>query len=87
MKLLIPFVLFLSLPYLFRLMLKKGVKRIRYALLTSFLLALTFFILSILFVNEDQFVIGLVMFVLTFIGSYATQYLLYPPLERYVNSD
>ena len=85
MKLLITFFLFLTIPYLFRYILKKDVSRRGFALLTSLILAFTFFLLSVLFVKDDSLIIGIAMFVLILVGGYPTQYLLFPILSKYVN--
>lgn len=85
MEVLIIFGLFLCIPYLFRFIIKKGVSRHCYAMLTSLILALTFFLLSILFVTDDTFLIGTVMFILALIGGYPAQYFLYSIISKYVN--
>ena len=85
MEVLIIFGLFLCIPYLFRFIIKKGVSRHRYAMLTSLILALTFFLLSILFVTDDPFSVGTIMAILSLIGGYPTQYFLYPITSKVVN--
>jgi len=77
--------LFIILPIIFLWLLQARVSRKLFALFTSLLMALTFFLLSILFVNKDPLVIGTIMFTLALIGSYPTQYFLYPVLSRHIN--
>ncbi len=85
MKILISFGLFFIMPYLFRIFLRKGMSRKWYALCTAILLALTFFILSMMHVKEDALLIGSIMFLLILIGSYPTQYFLYPIQSKLIH--
>ena len=78
--------LFLVLPYLFRWFLSSGMKRARYALAASVSLGITFFLLTIMFAKEDAFLLGVIIFVLTLIGGYLPNYLMYPGLKKIVSA-
>ena len=77
-------VLFLVLPYLFRWFLSIGMTRGRYALAASLSLGTTFFLLTIMFVEEDALLLGVIIFVLALIGGYLPNYLMYPDLKKIV---
>jgi hypothetical protein len=70
MEFLLTIGLFLALNCSFYLLGRSGISRKRYRLLTSTLLAGTFFTLALLFVKNDTIIIGSILFVLTFIGGY-----------------
>ena len=78
--------LFLVLPYLFRWFLSSGMTRARYALASSISLGIAFFLLTIMFVKEDAFLLGVIIFVLALIGGYLPNYLMYPGLKKIVST-
>jgi ABC-type spermidine/putrescine transport system permease subunit I len=84
MKIIMTLVLFIALPYILRVLLKKGIIRRKFAIVTSLSYATLFFLLSIMYVNHDSVVIGVIMFVCIIIGGYPTAYLLFPILHKTV---
>lgn len=77
--------LFLVLPYLFRWYLSSGMTRACYALAASLSLGITFFFITIMFV-EDAFLLGVIIFVLALLGGYLPNYLMYPGLKKVVSA-
>ncbi len=82
-KLAITLILFSGLPYVLALLLKRGITRKRFALLLSVAYGFVFFLISIMFVEQEySLVIGILMCIGMIVGIYPTIYLLYPHLIK-----
>ena len=82
MKIIMTLIQFIIFHIALRILLKKGITRRWFALLTSLLYATLFLFLSIMFVYNDSIVIGVIMFLCMMIGGYPTAFLLYPLLQK-----
>jgi len=82
LRCIVTFGLFLGLPYFLRLILTSDITRRRYALVASLLLGFVFFLLSIMYVDDNSYQVGIVVFIPAIIGGYLTNYLLYPVLKK-----
>lgn len=86
MKIIITLALFTSLPFVLRILLKKGISKRQFAFLTSLYYATLFFLLSIMFAAKDSLLIGTILFICMMLGGYPTAYLLYPIIQKIVIS-
>ena len=60
--------------------------RFCYALVASLSLGITFFSLAIVFVDEDAFLLGVIMLICILIGGFPFNYLMYPALKKIVST-
>ncbi len=74
------------MPYVFLALIKKGITRKKFSLITSLFFGSLLFILSILYVDKHAIAIGLFMFISMIVGIYPTIYLLFPKLQKKVLS-
>ncbi len=84
MKIIIILLLFTCLPIVLRILLKRGVSRKLFAVLTSFLYSILLLLLSVIFISKNSIIIGVIMFLCMMIGGYPTAYLLFPTLYKIV---
>ena len=78
-------VLFFGMPYLLRGLLSTGMTRRLYALIASLSLGIIFFLLTVMFVEEDtRSWYGIIFIILALLGGYPTNYLSYPALKKLV---
>jgi hypothetical protein len=80
-------IMFFCLPYCFRILLILNLTRRRYSFLAAFLMAIVFFLLSIMYATEGRLIIGVLMFLFSFIGGYPIQYLLFPEIKKLIKKE
>lgn len=78
------FGLFFALPYILRTILLSGVTRRRYAIIASLLLGIIFFLLWMMFVGYNSYLMGIILFVLIFLGGCLANYLMYPTIMKLI---
>lgn len=78
MEILITIGLFISLPRIYRFLLDREIDRKLFSFISSLLLGLVFFVLSIIFPGEYHMETGVILLLIVVIFGYPIQYLLYP---------
>ena len=84
-KLLVTLGIFI-IPFLFlpRLIIMPKLNRVRFSLLSTSLVGVQLFTISILFVDYKPLTIGLIMLLLAVPGTFPTFYILYPNLKSFI---
>jgi hypothetical protein len=75
--------LFISIPFIYRLILQRSPARSWFASLSSLTVGGVFFLLTVMFVEEGLISIGLMMFLIVFVVGYILNYLLYPQILKF----
>ncbi len=86
MKIVLVLLLFFVIPYLLLALLKKGMTRKWFSLVTVLIYGSLFFLISIMFLERYSIGIGVFMFIGMIIGGYPMAYLLFPTLHKKVFS-